>query len=99
LHGVVTNLLLQAVSIAAVSGQSPVQPPKSSPGPGQAPASKIKLHGQINAFGMACVSAGVTPLSTQLPTTVVKVSKGSRAFYAGVLEGDRILQASIEKTS
>lgn len=94
---IVTNLLLQAVSIAAASGQTPVQSPKGSPGPGQAPASKIRLEGQINAFGMACVSAGVTPMSTQLPTTVVKVSKGSRAFYAGVMEGDRILQAFIDK--
>lgn len=46
---------------------------------------------------MACVSAGVIPLSTQLPTTVEEVKKGSRAFYAGVIAGDQILQASIDK--
>lgn len=62
-----------------------------------APASTTKLRGQINAFGMYCVSAGVTPLSTQLPTTVEEVKPGTPAFYAGVVAGDRILQAFIEK--
>lgn len=90
-------LLVQSMSIAAVSGQSQVQTPKNAPAPSQAPTSKVSLHGHINAFGMACVSAGVIPLSTQLPTTVEKVNKGSRAFYAGVVAGDRILQASIDK--
>ncbi len=90
-------LWVQTVSIAPVSGQTRVQSPKSTTGPGQAAASKTSLHGHINAFGMACVSAGVIPLSTELPTTVEKVNKGSRAFYAGVVAGDRILQASIDK--
>ena len=62
-----------------------------------APASTTKLRGQINAFGMYCVSSGVTPLSTQLPTTVEEVKPGTPAFYAGVVAGDRILQAFIEK--
>jgi hypothetical protein len=55
-----------------------------------------RLYGQINAFGSACVSSGVTPLSTQLPTTVEDVKTGSPAYYAGVEKGDRILSASLE---
>lgn len=89
-------MLVQSLSISTASGQSRVQNPKSSTSPGQAAASNVRLHGHINAFGMACVSAGVIPLSTELPTTVEKVNKGSRAFYAGVMVGDRILQASID---
>ncbi|MBX9940826.1 MAG: VWA domain-containing protein [Candidatus Obscuribacterales bacterium] len=68
-----------------------------SPNTTQVPASKTKLTGQISAFGMACVEAGVIPQSTQLPTLVDEVKRGSKAFYAGVVAGDRILQATIDK--
>jgi hypothetical protein len=94
----VISLLVQAASITKASSQTPSSAAgsKSTLGQKQGPASGTKLHGSINAFGMACVSAGVIPMSTQLPTTVEDVKKGSRAFYAGVMVGDRILQASIE---
>ncbi|CAN5457541.1 hypothetical protein BH11CYA1_BH11CYA1_00290 [soil metagenome] len=101
------NICTQPMMIAAALAQSSVQllaqkapalvRSKSIAGSEQIPASNTKLVGTINAFGMACVSTGVIPLSTQLPTTVEEVKKGSRAFYAGVLVGDRILQATIEK--
>lgn len=89
----------QAVSVAPVSAK-PKAPTSSTAGlksPGQEPPLQTKLHGQISAFGMACASAGVIPLSTELPTTVEEVKRGSQAFYAGVVAGDQILQATIEK--
>lgn len=55
-----------------------------------------KLYGQINAFGTACVSSGITPLSTQLPTSIEFVKPGSPAYYAGVAKGDKILSATLE---
>lgn len=55
-----------------------------------------KLYGQISRFGAACVSSGVIPVSTQLPTMVDKVKPGSSGFYAGVCAGDKILSASVE---
>jgi hypothetical protein len=60
------------------------------------PRSNMTLHGHINAFGTACVSSGVIPLSTQLPTTIEEVQKGSAAFFAGLVKGDRILEATID---
>ena len=97
------SLTLQVLLVSSVSAQTAVKTPRSaasnkgSAGAAQVPNSKTKLIGSINAFGMACVATGVIPLSTQLPTSVEEVKKGSRAFYAGVLVGDRILEATIEK--
>ncbi|MBP6747297.1 hypothetical protein KA344_18850, partial [bacterium] len=50
----------------------------------------------ISRFGAACVSTGVIPVSTQLPTMVDRVKPGSSGFYAGVCAGDKILSASVE---
>ncbi|MFA6211005.1 MAG: VWA domain-containing protein [Candidatus Obscuribacterales bacterium] len=100
------SIVTQALSVPRAASQSASQSPSRRPAavattkkqPLQSldSISGTKLHGGINAFGMACVSTGVIPLSTELPTTVEDVKKGSRAFYAGVMVGDRILQATIE---
>jgi len=56
--------------------------------------SATRLYGHLNGFGAACISGGITPVSTQLPTFIEKVKPGSPAFYAGVCQGDKILSAS-----
>lgn len=85
------SFLTQIISTSSAAAQS------TTSGSHSVAPSTVKLSGTINAFGMACVSTGFIPLSTQLPTRVEEVKKGSQAFYSGLLVGDRILEANIEK--
>lgn len=54
-----------------------------------------KLFGQVSTFGSACLSAGITPESTQLPTLIQSVKMGTPAYSAGVASGDKILAAKV----
>lgn len=101
--GIFLLLLVKEVSgpeiVLAQKTIAKSQSKNGSPSSIEAPAARTTLRGQISAFGMACVEAGVIPQSTELPTLVEEVKRGSKAFYAGVMAGDRILQAAIEKDS
>lgn len=55
-----------------------------------------KLYGQVNTFGIACVSSGITPESTQLPTLILKIKAGTPAFSSGLAVGDKIMAASVQ---
>lgn len=97
------NSLFAKVALAQPSADNPRKTPHvpttkngAAPGGDQVPASATLLKGSVNAFGMACAWNGIVPLSTQIPTLVQDVKKGSPAFYGGVAAGDRILQATIE---
>jgi len=96
-HGRLFGAIAQAVFVFITIAAMALAPaPTLAEEHKTAPAPTRRLYGQINAFGAACVSSGVIPLSTQLPTTVEEVKAGSPAFYAGVVKGDKILQAAIE---
>jgi hypothetical protein len=82
----ITATALVSLSCASAAWSAPQLKPDNGP----------KLYGQISAFGAACISSGVTPLSTQLPTSVELVKPGSPAYYAGVQQGDKILSATLE---
>lgn len=81
--------------VSAVMGSDHAGAAEKPSDTGTKPAN-TKLYGQINAFGAACLSSGVVPLSTQLPTSIENIKPGSPAYYAGVLKGDKILSASLE---
>jgi hypothetical protein len=57
--------------------------------------STVTLHGGISALAGACAGSGITIEASTLPTTITKVRMGSPAAYAGVLDGDRLLQGNI----
>lgn len=90
-------LLIGCSFITQISSTSSVLAQSATSGSRSVATSTVRLSGTINAFGMACVSTGFIPLSTQLPTRVEEVKKGSQAFYSGLLVGDRILEANIDK--
>ncbi len=68
---------------------------KQDTGDNKPAAKTTKLFGQINSFGSACLSAGITPESTQLPTLIQSVRMGTPAYSAGVASGDKILAAKL----
>lgn len=82
--------------------RSPFQPPALAPPPTPSPgvltgkSSTTKLYGQVNTFGIACVSSGITPQSTQLPTFIDKIKPGTPAFSSGLAVGDKIMAASVQ---
>jgi len=59
-------------------------------------SAKTKLYGQVNTFGIACVSSGITPQSTQLPTLIDKIKPGTPAFSSGLAVGDKIIAATVQ---
>lgn len=86
--------LIATLSLAAL----PVIPASlaDTPTPDSAKKSITHLFGQISLFGSACVSSGIRPASTQLPTIIEQVKLGTPAYYAGIQQGDQILQARID---
>ena len=56
----------------------------------------ITLTGKVDVLASYLAGAGLEIESRSLPTLVLKVRKGSPAFYGGVDEGDRILEGAIK---
>lgn len=76
---------IEAIGIpAAIAKGSPAEKPDS-----------LTLHGGISALAGACAGSGITIEASTLPTTITKVRMGSPAAYAGVVEGDQLLQGAI----
>ncbi|MBI1269970.1 VWA domain-containing protein [bacterium] len=59
-------------------------------------APPITLTGKVDVLASYLAGAGLEIESRSLPTLVLKVRKGSPAFYGGVDEGDRILEGAIK---
>jgi hypothetical protein len=57
---------------------------------------RVQLYGEVDVVNSACGAAGVTLSSKQFPCRVMKVRMGSPAAYAGLLQNDKVLKASIE---
>lgn len=57
--------------------------------------SSMTLHGGISALAGACAGSGITIEASTLPTTITKVRMGSPAAYAGVVDGDKLLQGNV----
>lgn len=84
------SALAGAFTTMPIESKEPVKKPDAQP----AVQSK-KLFGQVSTFGSACLSAGITPESTQLPTTVQSIKMGTPAASSGVAVGDKILDAKV----
>lgn len=64
-----------------------------------APNTSITLRGGISALAGACAGAGISIEASTLPTTITKVRMGTPAAYAGVCQGDRLIQGAIGSNS
>jgi Mg-chelatase subunit ChlD len=62
---------------------------------GSPTSSSITLSGEVNVLAGACAASGITIKDNKLPTVIEKVRMGSAAAYAGLAEGDRVLNGQI----
>jgi len=62
----------------------------------RAAASPIRLRGQVSELMMLCNAAGLSLDDSRLPGVVTKVKLGSPASHQAIVEGDRILRASLQ---
>jgi Mg-chelatase subunit ChlD len=58
-------------------------------------SSSITLSGEVNVLAGACAASGITIKDNKLPTVIEKVRMGSAAAYAGLAQGDRVLNGQI----
>ncbi|MBU6451068.1 MAG: hypothetical protein KGS72_04765 [Cyanobacteria bacterium REEB67] len=61
--------------------------------------STTTLHGGISALAGACAGAGITIEASTLPTSITKVRLGSPAAYAGLQDGDKLLQGNLNSNN
>ncbi|MFA6212728.1 MAG: hypothetical protein WCT03_05650 [Candidatus Obscuribacterales bacterium] len=78
----------------AVLAQHSSKPSASSVN--RAAASPIRLRGQVSELMMLCNAAGLSLDDSRLPGVVTKVKLGSPASHQAIVEGDRILRASLQ---
>lgn len=69
---------------------------KPSASVSKAAASPIRLRGQVSELMMLCNAAGLSLDDSRLPGVVTKVKLGSPASHQAIVEGDRILRASLQ---
>jgi len=58
-----------------------------------------KLHGGISTLAGAMSGAGISIEASTLPTTITRVRMGTPAAYAGVCQGDKLIQGAIGTNS
>ena len=85
------SLFLLTQVCAAQGKNSP-----GSSGQSRSTASPLRLRGQVSELMMLCNAAGLSLDDSRLPGVVTKVERGSAAFYKGIIEGDKILRASLQ---
>jgi hypothetical protein len=85
-------LFLSTVSFAPMPSTVPAALAKGEP---SVTPSKVTLHGGISALATACAGSGISIEASTLPTTITKVRMGTAAAYAGVQEGDKLIDGSI----
>ncbi len=78
--------------VCAAQGKS--MPASSSAG--RSTASPLRLRGQVSELMMLCNAAGLSLDDSRLPGVVTKVRLGSPAAVNAVVEGDKILRASLQ---
>lgn len=89
-------LVLSACFLMQVSSASAqVKARQSTSTAGRSTASPLRLRGQVSELMMLCNAAGISLDDSRLPGVVTKVKPGSAAFYERIVEGDRILRASL----
>lgn len=72
---------------------------KNSPGSSsqsRSTASPLRLRGQVSELMMLCNAAGLSLDDSRLPGVVTKVRLGSPAAVNAIVEGDKILRASLQ---
>jgi len=68
----------------------------TSSSPSRSTASPLRLRGQVSELMMLCNAAGLSLDDSRLPGVVTKVRLGSPAAVNAIVEGDKILRASLQ---
>jgi hypothetical protein len=90
-------LVLSACFLMQVSSASAqVKARQSTSTAGRSTASPLRLRGQVSELMMLCNAAGISLDDSRLPGVVTKVKLGSPAAVNAIVEGDRILRASLQ---
>lgn len=89
-----TSICLFLPPDLSVSAQSKARQSTSSTS--RSTTSPLRLRGQVSELMMLCNAAGISLDDSRLPGVVTKVGRGSAAFYERIVEGDRILRASLQ---
>ena len=90
-HACLTLSLVAMASTGALA-QSRSKPKPAAAGSG----STLRLRGQVSELMMLCNAAGLSLDDSRLPGVVTSVKRGSPAGINAIVEGDKILRASLQ---